>query len=102
MLNTCALERPPQGGGVSTVTLTLPGLAMSEARTCASSCVGLTNVVARGELFHITVASFVKCSPNISSVKAAPPAVATLGCTEIVLAAVLMVSRFSMAGCHGL
>jgi len=42
MVRETVLEVPPLGGGVTTVTCTVPGSAMSVASTVAVSCVGDT------------------------------------------------------------
>ena len=42
IVNAFALEVPPPGAGLKTVTLALPALAMSPAGTDAVSCVALT------------------------------------------------------------
>src|SRR5206468_973849 len=39
MVNVCALEGPPPGVGLNTVTGAVPAVAMSPARICAVSCV---------------------------------------------------------------
>jgi hypothetical protein len=62
-----------------TVTLALPALAIRPADTAAVTCVLLTNVVARFDPFHCTVALLRKLAPFTVSVKPAPPALAEFG-----------------------
>src|SRR5690242_16648703 len=49
-----ALEVPPPGGGLMTVTCALPALAISPAKIAAVSCPEFTKVVARLEPFQST------------------------------------------------
>src|SRR5206468_457004 len=79
----CAPEVPPPGAGVTTVTEAVPALAMSAAVIAAVSCVALTKVVVRAAPFHCTVLPVTKPVPVAVSVKAAPPAVALVGDTEV-------------------
>ena len=74
-----ALEVPPAGVGVETVTETVPLAAMSAAVICACSWVLDTKVVGRALPFQFTVESEIKFVPFTVSVKAAPPATAELG-----------------------
>ena len=74
-----ALDVPPPGAGLKTVTLAAPALAMSEAKMLAVSCVLLTKVVVRFALFHRTIDPLTKFVPLTVSVNPAPPATALLG-----------------------
>src|SRR5919108_53171 len=81
--NVCAVEVPPPGAGVTTVTLAVPAVAMAAAVMTAVSWVALTTVVVRGAPFHCTVLPGTKPVPVAVSVKAAPPAVALVGETVV-------------------
>lgn len=85
MVKVCALEVPPPGAGVTTVTATVPAVAMSAAKIAAVNCVALTNCVVRGLPFQFTVEVAVKFVPLTVRGKAAPPATATLGLIEVVV-----------------
>jgi hypothetical protein len=74
-----ALEVPPPGVGVETVTGTVPLVAMSAAVICACSWALDTKVVGRALPFQFTVESEIKFVPLTVSVKPAPPATAELG-----------------------
>ena len=74
-----ALEVPPAGVGVETVTGTVPLVAMSAAVICACSWVLDTKVVGRALPFQCTVESETKFVPLTVSVKPAPPTTAELG-----------------------
>src|SRR5207249_4118769 len=77
----CALEIPPPGAGVATVTCAVPAVAMSAAEMAAVSCVALTNVVVRAAPFQRTSEAATKPLPVTVTVKAAPPTVALAGAT---------------------
>ncbi len=72
-------ELPPPGDGFVTVTLTLPALAMSEARMAAVNCVALTNVVVRALPPKFTTEFATKPVPFTVKLNPAPPAVALVG-----------------------
>ena len=74
MVNVTALDVPPPGAGLKTVTLAAPAVAISAAVMEAVNCVALTNVVVRLDPFHRTADPLTKLLPLIVSVKAAPPA----------------------------
>src|SRR5919108_211594 len=88
--NVCAADVPPPGVGVTTLTTALPAAAMSAAVMAAVSWVVLTNVVARGAPFHCTVLPGTKLLPIAVSVKAAPPAAALVGDTDVSVGAGLL------------
>src|SRR5206468_3255993 len=90
-----AAEVPPPGVGVMTVTEAVPAVAMSAAGIAAVSCVALTKVVVRAAPFHCTVLPVTKPVPVAVSVKAAPPAVAVAGDTDVSVGAGL----FTESGC---
>jgi hypothetical protein len=83
IVNVWALEVPPPGAGLNTVTDAVPAEAMSAAVICAVSCVLLPNVVARALPFHCTIDELMKFVPVSARVKAAPPAVALGGEIEL-------------------
>jgi hypothetical protein len=74
-----ALEVPPPGVGLVTVTLKVPAVAMSEARIAAVSCVALTKVVVRVFPLNLTVELLTKFVPFTVKVNAVPPAFALTG-----------------------
>ena len=74
-----ALEVPPPGAGLNTVTEAVPAAAMSVAGMAAVTCVAFTKVVVRAEPFHLTTEPETKLLPLTVRVKAPPPAVALLG-----------------------
>jgi hypothetical protein len=68
-----------------TVTLALPTPAIRLAATVAVTCVLLTNVVARFDPFHCTVALLRKPVPFTVSVNADPPALAEFGLRLVIV-----------------
>jgi hypothetical protein len=64
---------------LDTVTLAVPGVAMSLAEMDAVNRVLLTKVVVRFKLFHLTTELDSKLDPSTVSVKPSPPALAELG-----------------------
>src|SRR5207237_382223 len=86
MVNVCALEVPPPGAGLNTVTCAVPGFAMSLAGIRARSCDEETNVVVRSTLFHRTLdAPEMKLLPFTVSVKSGPPAGTDAGVKPVVV-----------------
>jgi hypothetical protein len=79
IVKTAEVESPPPGDGVSTLTVAVPGKAMSPAETAAFSVAELTKVVVRAAPFHCTTEDGSKPEPATTSVKPGPPAVAVLG-----------------------
>jgi transcription initiation factor TFIIIB Brf1 subunit/transcription initiation factor TFIIB len=79
MVNVSALEVPPPGAGVITVTAAVPTVAMSEAMIAACKVVAETKVVVRAFPFHWTVEEKMKLVPVTVSVNAAPPDSTVLG-----------------------
>src|SRR5438093_12620278 len=67
------LEAPPPGVGFTTVIDAVPATAIFAAGTVAVSCELLTNVVASGVPFQLTVAPETKPVPLTVSVKSGPP-----------------------------
>ena len=68
----------------ATVTVAVPGVATKLAATCAANWVELTKVVVKAVLFHRTRALETKPVPFTVRVKAALPAVAALGLSEVI------------------
>jgi hypothetical protein len=83
MLNVFAVDVPPPGVGVKTVTEAVPVAAMSLARICAVSLVLLTKVVVRVLPFHRTTDVATKFDPVAVSVNAPLPTAAVLGMMEL-------------------
>jgi len=79
MVKLIALEVPPPGAGLVTVTAGVPVEAMLAAGMAAVNCVELTKVVAGADPPKLTVEPATKFVPLIVSVKAAPPATVLLG-----------------------
>jgi hypothetical protein len=79
MVKLIALEVPPPGAGLVTVTPGVPVEAMLAAGMAAVNCVELTNVVAGADPPKLTIEPATKFVPLIVSVKAAPPATVLLG-----------------------
>src|SRR2546425_5894288 len=90
MVNTSALEVPPPGVGENTVTDAVPAGARSAAVPAAVSRVALTNVVVRAAPFQRTLEPLTKLLPFTVSVRAAPPAVALVGDTDVSVGAGLV------------
>jgi hypothetical protein len=83
MVKLIALEAPPPGAGLVTVTAVVPVEAMVAAAMAAVNCVELTNVVASADPPKLTIEAATKFVPLIVNVKAAPPATLMFG--EIVV-----------------
>jgi len=79
---------PPPGVGLNTVTCAVPALPISAAVIAAWSCVALTNVVVRLVPFQFTTElPLTKPVPFTVKVKAAPPAVALVGASVVIVGA---------------
>src|SRR5437667_291784 len=83
IVNVCALEAPPPGVGVNTVTDAVPPAAMSAVVIWACSWVLVTNVVARSLAFHRTTDELMKLVPVAVSVNPAPPAIMLVGAMDV-------------------
>src|SRR5713101_6566305 len=79
MLKARALEVPPPGAGVKTVTCGVPAVTRSVAGMLAVSWVALTNVVVRLPPFHCTTDAGTKPLPVTVRVKAGSPAERVVG-----------------------
>ena len=73
MGNNTALEGPPPGAGLTTVTLAVAALATSAAPMVARTWLAETNVVFLGEPFQRTTAPATKFVPRTVRVKALCP-----------------------------
>jgi hypothetical protein len=82
-----AVEVPPPGAGVTTVTTLEPAAARSLAGIVAVRLVELPNVVVRFAPFHWTTEDETKLAPVTVSVKLAPPTVAVAGPTLVTVGA---------------
>ena len=95
IVKVCALEAPPPGAGLNTVTEAVPAVAMSVAVIAAVNWIADTYVVVRLDPFHCTTEPLMKLLPLTVRVKAEPPAVAEVGLMLVVvgtgLAAALIV-----------
>ena len=91
IVNVCALEAPPPGVGLKTVTGAVPAVATSFARICAWSWVLLTRVVVRLTPFQRTTDALLKFVPVATSVNAALPATALVGEIELSVGAGLLI-----------
>jgi hypothetical protein len=78
-----AFEVPPPGGGLVTVTIAAPAETMAAAGIAAVSWVELMNVVVADVAPKLTIEAATKFAPLTVSVKAAPPAMALFGETEV-------------------
>src|SRR3989454_551024 len=76
---------PPSGPDRTTVTDAVPTAARSEAGMAAGGRAGLTKVVVRTAPFQRTVAPFTNPVPLTVSVKAAPPTVALVGVSPVIV-----------------
>ena len=79
-----ALEAPPPGAGLNTVTEAGPAVAMSAAVIAAVNWVADRYVVVRLDPFHCTTEPLMKLLPLTVRVKAEPPAVADEGLMLVV------------------
>src|SRR5262245_26349272 len=84
MLKVWALEIPPPGAGLNTVTWAVPGAATSEARIFAVNCVGETKLVTRSAPFQRTTELTIKLDPFTVRVNAAAPGGADAGLMLVV------------------
>ena len=91
IVNATALDVAP-AHGFETVMDALPTLAMREADTVAVSCVEETKVVASAVPFQFTVESETNLVPLTVNVKSAPPAIAQVGLSELIIGVPLIVN----------
>ena len=83
MVNVRGADPPPPGAGVKTVTVAVPGAAMSAAPMEACSCVALKNVVGRFAPFQRTMEPAMNRLPFTVSVNDAPPRTTALGVSDV-------------------
>jgi len=83
IVNVCAFDVPPHG--VTTVIEAVPAVAMRAAGTVAVSCVAETNAVVSAVPLHLTVEPETKLVPFTVKVNWAPPAVAQVGLSELMV-----------------
>ena len=85
IVKVCALDVPPPGAGLNTLTCAVPAVTRSGAGTAAVSWVAETNVVARSAPFHRTVEPEMKFVPVTISVRPDAPAVTEAGLKPVVV-----------------
>jgi xanthosine utilization system XapX-like protein len=90
IVNVCAVDVDP-AQGFATVIDAVPAVAIREAGTVAVNCVEEPNVVLSGVPFQFTVAPLTKLVPFTVKVNCAPPAVAQVGLSELIVGLALMV-----------
>src|SRR5262245_673689 len=83
MVKGSAVEVPPPGAGVNTVTWAVPTFATSAAEMAAVRRVAVTNVVGRSAPFQRTIEAAMKLLPSTPSVKAPVPAGARFGVSAL-------------------
>ena len=89
MVKLIALEVPPPGVGLVTVTSGVPTEARLAEGMAAINCVELTNVVASAGPPKLTTEAATKFVPVIVSAKAAPPATALSGAIAVMVGVAL-------------
>src|SRR6267378_1536476 len=87
-----ALDVPPPGAGVNTVTVAVPAAARSACGIAAVSSVADPNVVTRFAPFHRTTELPTKLVPVTVSVNPGPPAGAEVGFSPVVVGTGLFVA----------
>lgn len=90
-VKVCALEVPPPGVELNTVTEAVPVAAMSAAVIAAVNWVEETNVVVRFDPFQRTLEPATKLLPLTVSVNAGPPAFAVAGLRLVVVGTGLLI-----------
>jgi hypothetical protein len=102
MVKVSALDVPPPGAGLVTVTGRVPAFIRSGPRMVAVTCVALTKVVDLGLPLKFTTAPLTKPEPFTESVRRCEPAEALAGCSEVIagtgllLAAMLKICAFDV------
>jgi hypothetical protein len=84
IVKVLALDVPPPGVGLNTITEAVPAVAMSAVVIAAVNCVEVTNDVIRSAPFHFTTEPLMKPLPVTVSVNPAPPAVVDAGLRPVV------------------
>jgi hypothetical protein len=85
IMKASALETPPPGKGLSTVTIAVPGVTMSDAAIDAINRVEEIKVVARPDPFQRTTEPLTKLLPSTVSEKAEPPAAVDAGLRPVIM-----------------
>jgi len=93
IVNDTEPDVPPPGAGFVTVTVAVPAVAISAEAIAAVSCVALTNVVVLAAPLNFTADVDTKPVPFTVRVKAAPPAVALVGESEVTVGAGLLMVK---------
>jgi hypothetical protein len=89
IVNVCVLDVAWQ---LTTVIEAVPAAAIREAGTVAVSCVEETTVVASAVPFHFTVEPETKFVPFTVKVNPAPPGVAQVGLSELMVGVATIVN----------
>ncbi len=92
-VKVCALEVPPPGVELKTVTKAVPVADMSAAVIAAVNWVEETNVVVRFDPFQRTLEPATKLLPLTVSVNASPPAFAVAGIRLVVVGTRLLIVK---------
>jgi hypothetical protein len=95
MMKVAGAEVPPPGAGFETVTVAVPGVAMSVAEIAACRLVLETKVVVRGLPFHWTADVETKFELLTVNVKAAEPPTTALGLSEVSVGTGLLIVKVS-------
>src|SRR5439155_12607984 len=93
IVNVCAFAVPPPRVGFTTVTDAVPAVAIRAVGTVAVSWVDETNVVVSAVPFHFTVEVETKFVPFTVKVNCAPPAVAQVGLSEVIVGTGLLMVK---------
>ena len=101
IVKVAGLDVAPQG--LTTVIEAVPAVAMREASTVAVSWVEETNVVVSAVPFQFTVEPETKLVPFTVNVNCAPPAVAQVGLSELIVGtALIVITSVALAVLQGL
>ena len=93
IVNDTEADVPPPGAGFVTVTGAVPAVAISAAVIAAVNCVAFTNVVVLAAPLNFTTDVETNPVPFTVRVKAAPPAVALVGESEVAVGAGLLMVK---------
>src|SRR5579862_7374842 len=84
-MKLAAVELPPPGVGLNTVTRAVVEAAISVALMDALSCPAFTETVVRLDPFHLTTDPLTNPLPCTVKVNAAPPVVTNVGESEVIV-----------------
>jgi hypothetical protein len=84
-LNVVPADVPPPGAGFTTVIVAAPPVEISDVVTAAVSCVALMNVVVSEVVLNFTTEPFTKFVPFTVNMKAAPPVIADVGESVVIV-----------------